>query len=327
MKSTCSLQIAILAVVLATNAVDAEVLQLAELNTRQIAALDRDKTIVIIPGGILEEHGPYLPSLSDGYVNIDESRQLAGELSERDWTVVMFPLIPLGAGSANGIGYRESYPGTYAIRAETLRAIFMDIAMELGEQGFRYVFIIHMHGAPQHNVALDQASQFFRDEYRAQMHNLSGYTASAFSAPELLSQEALDEEGFSVHAGVMETSIVMHVRPDLVAHDVTEAEPITGQNFADLIRIAREPNWTGYFGSPRWANAAVGKAISEKRHKLYLELALHVLDGGDPSEISGLSNFASQDEDDLPVDDQLPEEHMSRAERQQAWINRTGAEL
>ena len=48
MKSICSLQIAILAVVLATNAVDAEVLQLAELNTRQIAALDRDKTIVII---------------------------------------------------------------------------------------------------------------------------------------------------------------------------------------------------------------------------------------------------------------------------------------
>ncbi len=327
MKIIKSLQGAIFTVVLATNIGTAEVLQLKELNTRQIAALDRDKTIVIIPGGILEEHGPYLPSFSDGYVNIDESRQLAGELSQRDWTVVIFPLIPLGAGGANGIGDRESYPGTYAIRAETLRAIFMDIAMELGEQGFRYVFIVHMHGAPQHNVALDQASEFFRDEYRAQMHNLSGYTASAFSAPELLSQEALDEEGFSVHAGVMETSIVMHLRPDLVAHDVTEAEPITGQNFADLIRFAREPNWTGYFGSPRWANAAVGKAISEKRHKLYLELALHVLDGGDPSDIPGLSNFASQDEDDPPVDDQLQEEHMSRAERQQAWIHRTGAEL
>ena len=39
-----------------------QILQMIELNTRQIEALDRQKTVVLIPGGILEEHGPYLPS-------------------------------------------------------------------------------------------------------------------------------------------------------------------------------------------------------------------------------------------------------------------------
>jgi len=42
--------------------VPAQVLQLAELNTEQIRTLDKEKTIVLIPGGILEQHGPYLPS-------------------------------------------------------------------------------------------------------------------------------------------------------------------------------------------------------------------------------------------------------------------------
>lgn len=39
----------------------AEVLQFGSLNTREIQKLDRNKTVLIIPGGILEEHGPYLP--------------------------------------------------------------------------------------------------------------------------------------------------------------------------------------------------------------------------------------------------------------------------
>ena len=47
----------------------AQVHRMAELNTAQIRALDRQRTAVILPGGILEEHGPYLPSYTDGYYN------------------------------------------------------------------------------------------------------------------------------------------------------------------------------------------------------------------------------------------------------------------
>jgi hypothetical protein len=47
----------------------AQVHHLAELNTEQILSLDRERTVVILPGGILEQHGPYLPSYSDGYMN------------------------------------------------------------------------------------------------------------------------------------------------------------------------------------------------------------------------------------------------------------------
>lgn len=47
----------------------AQILKVAELSARDLENLDRDATIVIMPGGIIEEHGPYLPSFNDGYLN------------------------------------------------------------------------------------------------------------------------------------------------------------------------------------------------------------------------------------------------------------------
>ena len=67
----------------------AQILDLAELNTGQIKSLDRAKTVVIIPGGILEEHGPYLPSFTDGYNNVGLARRLTEAVVARPgWTAV-----------------------------------------------------------------------------------------------------------------------------------------------------------------------------------------------------------------------------------------------
>ena len=73
----------------------AQVYALADMNTRQIQALDRQRTVVLIPGGILEEHGPYLPSYTDGYAVEAYTRALATAIVARPgWTVVVFPQGP-----------------------------------------------------------------------------------------------------------------------------------------------------------------------------------------------------------------------------------------
>ena len=135
----------------------------------------RSRTVVLMPGGILEEHGPYLPSFTDGYFNESVAQRLAEAIVARPgWNVVMFPTIPLGVGGANEIGRQHVFPGTYAVRSTTLRAVFMDLATELGEQGFRWIFIVHTHGAPNHNRMLDQAGDYFRDTYGGHMVHLMG---------------------------------------------------------------------------------------------------------------------------------------------------------
>jgi len=46
-----------------------QIYKLAEMNTRQIRSLHLQEIVVAIPGGILEEHGSYLPSYTDGYAD------------------------------------------------------------------------------------------------------------------------------------------------------------------------------------------------------------------------------------------------------------------
>ena len=98
---------------------DTRVFKLAELNTDQIRALDREKTVVLLPGGILEEHGPYLPSYTDGYLNERLTEDLAKAIAQRPgWSVVVFPVIPLGlvapTPSAGGSRFQGRMP--YVLR-------------------------------------------------------------------------------------------------------------------------------------------------------------------------------------------------------------------
>ena len=137
-------------------ATNAQIYRVAQMNTEQIRALDKQKTVVILTGGILEQHGPHLPSFADGYSNEWLAQKLAEAVVGRaGMSVLLFPTIPLGHEGANEIGGKHVFPGTYSVRRTTFRAIFMDLATELGEQGFRRIFIMHGHGAPFHNLMLD----------------------------------------------------------------------------------------------------------------------------------------------------------------------------
>lgn len=84
---------------------EGQVLHVADLTTQQISSLDRSKTVVLLPAGILEEDGPYLPSYSDGYLNAWLTQRLAEAVVSRPgWTALIFPSIPLGNSGANDIG-------------------------------------------------------------------------------------------------------------------------------------------------------------------------------------------------------------------------------
>ena len=59
-----------------------------------------------------------------------------------------------GQGGANVIGGKHSFPGSYNVRSETLRAVYMDLADAFGAQGFRWILVVDDHGSPNHNRAL-----------------------------------------------------------------------------------------------------------------------------------------------------------------------------
>ena len=131
--------------------------RLAELITAQIRAFDRAKTVILLPGGIMEQHGPYLPSYSDGYFNERVTSARRGHRASRVGGC-RFTGDParLGWGQRGG----RQVPLSRHVRAETLRAVFMGLATEFGEQGFRWIFLIHSHADPAHNRVLDDACEW-----------------------------------------------------------------------------------------------------------------------------------------------------------------------
>ena len=269
-------------VVLHAASASAQVLDVRNLNAEQIRLLDRAHTAVLIPGGILEEHGPYLPANSDGYQNDFIMRKVAEAIVARPgWTVLEFPPLTLGTTPANELGGRFVFPGSYAVRTSTLRAVYLDLASDLGEAGFKTVFLISAHGAPTHARALDDACRFFNDTYSGRMIHLTGLAAVMGAVPrDIFTPEQRVAEGFSVHADADEHSRLLFLRPDLVAPGVVTARPVVGRTLPDLAALAKQEDWPGYFGTPAIANAAAGSRGMNAIADAAVRIALQVLDGG-----------------------------------------------
>ena len=306
----------------------AQVYRLAELNTDQIRALDRRTTVVLIPGGILEEHGPYLPSYADGYSNERLTTELAAAIARRPgWAAVIFPAIPLGAHGANAIGDRHSFPGTYAVRLTTLRAIFMDLATQFGEQGFRWIFVVHGHGGPQSRV-LDEAGDYFRDTYGGHMVHLMGLLPDKPAADSVVQavvpSAVRAEDGFTVHAGLVESSTLMALRPHLVPATIARAPSVTARDFADLQRIAARQDWSGYFGAPRHASAELGQRLVEAENRQYVALALRILDGLDERKVPRFAVTRRQLPGPASVARAAVARDMVEERRQRDWLARRG---
>jgi creatinine amidohydrolase/Fe(II)-dependent formamide hydrolase-like protein len=308
----------------------AQVYRLAELNIDQIRLLDRQRTVILLPGGVLEEHGPYLPSFADGYRNERLTEDLAAAIAKRPgWAAVVFPMIPLGSDGANRMGGTYVFPGSYPIRTATLRAVFMDLASEFGEQGFRWLFVIHQHGSPNHNQALDQAGDYFRDTYGGHMVNVTGLQRGPSAVDSILasqvSKAALADEGFTVHAGLASHSQVMAMRPDLVPAAVVNAPSVTGKDPADLMRIAAGEKWTGYFGAPRYASAALGRRLLETENREWVALALRILDGLDERQIPRYTATPiAKSPDGIAVADANAKRDAAIEEQQRQWLAKSG---
>lgn len=274
----------------------AQVLNVADLNTRQIAALDRTKTVVLLQGGMLEEHGPYLPAFTDGILSARLSDALAeGIVSQAPgWTVLRFPVLSVGASGSNEIGGHFSFPGTYTVRPSVLRAMFMDLATELGEQGFRWILVVHVHGSPLHIEAIDDAGDYFHDTYGGTMVNLWGLLpvlAGWGSVLGTLPDSVKREDGVSLHAGLDEHSMMLYLDSALVAPDWRSAPTVAGATYDSSFAVARRTGWPGYLGAPRLASASTGQAIWNGFSSATVRTAVAILQGADPGQYQRYMTF------------------------------------
>jgi creatinine amidohydrolase len=252
-------------------AVSSKIHAIDELTWTDIDALNRDRTLFILPVGMLEEHGPHLPVGADTFGVDYESRKVADRLTVAlpDWDLVLMPMVHYGSSGANQIGNVAVHPGTYGLRQSTLRSLIADIGGQIAQNGFKWIFVMSGHGAPTHHAALNDACDFVSETFTVKMLCISGLFsadpaiqskgrqigAKYFSAADLASF------GADVHAGVSETSAVLAVRPDLVRSTYKTLPVLRAENMTERQELARKPDWPGYFSAPARASADYGRDI------------------------------------------------------------------
>lgn len=145
---------------------------------------------------------------------------------------------------------------------------------------------MHLHGAPNHHIALDEAGDYFHDVYGGRMVNLFGLVGARQlreDAEKLMTTEERRTEGWSVHADMNETSRLLFLRPDLVSPAYEDGPDQTARDRNHLMELARAEGWPGYSGSPRRATASFGANAWRRFSADVMEMALRTLDGTDPA--------------------------------------------
>ena len=264
-----------------------------ELSATQLAALDRAHTVVIVPAGTIEEHGPLLPSGAEVFQNERLASDLAMVISSRQgWTVVMLPTVPLGSGAFDRRAGRSGFSGSLAVRASTIQAVFTDLADDIGQQGFRHVFVINGHADANHDRALDLAGDFFAASYRGYMVHLLGRRGCQSDGLEpppitMFSATVMTADADSKHGGAMETSRAWWLRPDLVdSNAVRRASDVSVKGAAEYARVAQRLDWPGYVGAPRFATLDLGQWLYQTQRRACADLALRLLDGLDEQTVA-----------------------------------------
>jgi creatinine amidohydrolase/Fe(II)-dependent formamide hydrolase-like protein len=303
-----------------------QILDVRDLTAVQIASLDRQRTAVILQGGILEEHGPYLPIYSDGWMNEYMTRQLADALVARPgWKVLIFPVLPLGSGGANELAGKRSFAGTFAVRPATLRSVYMDLADELGLQGFRWIFLMNAHGAPSHSRALFDACDYFRDTYGGSMVHLWGLAPMGQwfqDSQQLWNEEARKENGFLVHGDMLETSYLLFLRPSAIQAGYSDAPSYGSSTMGDVLRAAERPDWPGYVGAPRFATAARGAQALRDATGRITQLVTEILAGRDARSIPRRDEVVHSGPEQEKVDAAATSYDAALEKKQDEWLRK-----
>ncbi|MBB6119824.1 creatininase family protein [Nocardiopsis algeriensis] len=199
---------------------------------------ERAARVALLPVGSLEQHGPHLPLVTDTVVACALAAELARAHSAR-----LLPPVAFGCSHEHA-----AWPGTVSISAGTLAAVVEDIAASLGETR---LVLVNGHGG-NHVLA---------NTVQASGGRMALYPGPAdWEAARVAAGMATDNER-DMHAGELETSVLLHVRPDLVRPGHEKADHLTGEREHLLTLGLAAYTESGVVGLPSLATAAKGRDL------------------------------------------------------------------
>jgi creatinine amidohydrolase len=197
-----------------------------ELSSPDVDRLDRDKTILILPLGSVEQHGRHMPLGTDTILAYAVAQAAAAKLAGR---VAVLPSPWYGFSA-----HHMRFAGSISLRPETLMAIAEDVVASLVQHRFKRIVLVNGHGG-NGGVVDVLASVLGKKHYgKARIAGLTYFQLARAAIAKLRQSET----GGMGHACEFETAMLMHLRPDLVAikeAQVTYPDPGSAFLSTDLL--------------------------------------------------------------------------------------------
>ena len=174
-----------------------------EMTTKEFAQLDADRVIAVLPLGAIEQHGPHLPVWVDTCLNQGILRH-AVALMPDELPVTILPTLPIGKSDEH-----IAYPGTLTVHYETLIRLWTEVGESVNRAGVRKLVLFNSHGGQPELMTI------VARDLRVRLGMLVvAVNWFALGLPDGLFGE--EEQRHGIHGGAIETSMMLHLAPDLV---------------------------------------------------------------------------------------------------------------
>ena len=245
-------------------------LRFDELTWEEVRDLDRGATVVILPVGAVEAHGPHLPLGTDTVIAEGMAREAAVRLRAENRAALVMP--PIWTTSA---GFAEAFPGTVGVAPSTVTRLLLEVVGSLARQGFGTVAIANAHLDPDHLASLQAVAERAAD---------AAPEGVRVVFPNLVRRRNVERLGDefatgACHAGRFEGSMVRAERPDLFrAEQAADLEPNPSSLSVAIGRGDRSFEEAGgpraYFGWPAEATVEEGRALLAELGAILAEAVL-----------------------------------------------------
>ncbi len=242
-----------------------------DMTWQDVAGADTARWTAVLPLAAVEQHGPHLPLGVDSYIG-DGYLDRVGKILPADLPVTFLPMQRIGVSAEH-----LAYPGTLTVSAMTAIAAWTEIAESLARAGVRKLVLITSHGG---NVA---AMEVVARDLRTRLRMLAvtvgwhrfGYPEGTFGG---------EEKRHGIHAGDVETSLMLAANPDTVRMDKAEnAVPATiamswefkwlgAYRPAGFAWMTQDLHPSGSLGDARLATAEKGEASLQQGAQAFIEL-------------------------------------------------------
>jgi creatinine amidohydrolase len=243
----------------------------SDLTTREFEGLDPERTIAVLPIAAVEQHGPHLPVSTDLEIGNGMVRETLKLLPD-DLAVLFLPTQAIGKSNEH-----LRSPGTITLSAETAIRAWTEIGEAVHRAGLRKLVMANSHGGNVEVIGI------VARDLRVRLGMLVVSCSWArLGGPQGMYAE--QEAAVGIHAGDMETSMMLHFRPDLVDMPKSKNfEPATVEiaKTFDILRptgytafgwIAQDLHADGAAGDASIATAEKGRLTAEHRARQFVRL-------------------------------------------------------